>query len=242
MINQHFSYKNLLLFLLLTIFFLSIFLFIDILEIDNFLYHFFNIKPQTIYYDLNIWNFYQAIGTLGAFIFGIFAIIIAYQTWTLESKPNIQAIGNFLISVSEDTNGVRDSLQDEFNPEISIVNVGRGPAQNITLSVSENIKGFLLESMCPDTFPLPGNSESGIFNLNLLIHGQRFVENDKFALSGNRNEKYFFIHYYDHIGTEHITKVVIEKVTNFEHIISDAINENSDNLQFWKITKNLKIK
>lgn len=209
---------------------------VDVTEFDNFLYQWLRIHPHLPYYDLRIWDFYQGIGAVGALIFGIVAAFLAYRTWNLESKPNIQAVGSVLISLDEDTNGVRDNYMQEYNT-LYFVNVGRGPARNIVPSVNKNTLGFLLEDYCPDTFSMAGNKDSKEMGLSFRVHGQRFESGNEYELEGTDNKRYFYIRYQDHSGTLLITKVSLDKVNSTEQEIGAAMSQNVA-LQLWKVSKN----
>lgn len=189
------------------------------------------------------WNAITALGTIGATAAASIAAYFAYKTWKLESQPVVQATGTFIISTVSNTNGLRDAYisKSESPHTLQVVNVGRGPAKNVALSVQKDIIGFFLEDINPPSFPLPANKGTKEFSEILRVHGQRFVMGDEYGLEFKdyRNTAYFYIHFEDHFGKRYITKVTINKVKQVDDQDLDKHIKTKHGIEVWKVMKNI---
>jgi hypothetical protein len=132
---------------------------------------------------------------------------------------------------------------------LQLINVGRGPAKNIILSVSKENKGELLESICSHSFSVPGNKGTRELGEILKVHGQCFVENGKstdgriieLEFDADRKKGYFYICFEDCEGREYWTKVQISKI---EQVDDDGLNKVIKNektgIEVWKVMNNSK--
>lgn len=209
------------------------------------------------------WNMFTAIGTISLAVFAIIAAYIALASWNLERFPIVHAVGTLIIATKnvDITKTDRKVLnardfRDEYifrqnSPHtLQLINIGRGPAQNIIPSVNKEIKGELLESICSSSFSLPAGKGTKELAEKLRVHGQCFVEGGKkfksdivieLVFNAKRTIGYFDIYFEDCYGKKYWTKVTIEKVPQVDDDeLNKAIKDEKTGIEVWKVANNSK--
>lgn len=151
--------------------------FLDAQNFDNFLYHYIKFGSLN-YYDLRIWDFFVAVGTIMTALVTAIALWLTYKTGIFDKTPDVLASGTFIISTkNENTNKMRDDAIENFTIHtLQLINVGRGLAKNIIPSVSKKVIGNFLEDINPHAYTLASGKSTRDLGEVLRVHGQRFVK------------------------------------------------------------------
>lgn len=215
--------------------------FLDAQNFDNFLYQ--GVKFGHLnYYDLRIWDFFVAVGTIVAALVTTIALWLTYKTGIFDKKPDVLASGVFIISTkNEDTNKIRDeAIKNSFIHTLQLINVGRGLAKNIIPSVKKGVIGNLLEDINPHAYTLASGKSTRDLGEVLRVHGQRFVNGNKYALEFEEDHKTtrFYIYFEDYSNNSKMTKVKIRKVDNADGEFGKLVK--TDGIEVWKVMENIK--
>ncbi len=181
-----------------------------------------------------------ALGTLITVVIAIWALFLTIKAGVFDKTPMVQAMGAFVISTKEKTNGLRDAaIEKGVFHTLQLINIGRGMAKNVIPSVAEDIRGFLLEAVCPHSYALPPNIGTRQLDEILRVHGQRFVANNNHELDFENDRKiaYFFIHFEDYYSKQYLTKVKIEKVEQADGDLGDLLK--NPGIEVWKVIDNI---
>ena len=189
-----------------------------------------------------LWEPITTVSTAALAIAAIVAGFYTHKTWTMEKLPIVHAIGTFIISKKVQTNNLRDQYisQPDSQHTFQIVNVGRGAAKNVTLSVRKSVIGRFLEDVNPLSFSLPANKGTKELKEILRVHGQRFVPNDEYELVFEKGRKiaYFYIHFEDYEGKKYLIKVRVDRVKQADGRLGDDIKRD-DGVEVWKVMDNI---
>ncbi len=159
------------------------------------------------------------------------AAYFAYKTFDFERKPVVHAVGTFIISTKPETNDARDEemeRKDSFHT-FQVVNVGRGPAQDIVLSLGQKPEGKFLEDKNPHSFSLPANKGTNELIGVLAVYGQHEIFSKK-------NDANFYISFQDFKGKNYLTEVKIRRVDQADGRLKEIIETKG--LQVWKVMAN----
>ena len=231
--------------------------FFDANNYDNFLYQYLRIGPLN-YYDLPIWDFFMAVGTIVTTIVAVVALRLTHETGIFDKTPNVLASGTFIISTKnkkEDKNRTTNDIRDmEIDTDCSVhtfqlINIGRGLAKNIIPSIREEIKGKFLEDISPHSFILPSGKSTRDLGEVLRVHGQIFEKGQTNETIETEDENdamvgWFYIYFKDHSERTFKTKVKIKKVKNIDKSIlggrTEELIKNPD-IEIWKVIDNIKV-
>lgn len=186
------------------------------------------------------WGLLKTASTLVTTIVAILGLLYVKRTWEFEKQPRVHAVGVFIISTKQQTNKARDQLIKDYQT-FQLVNIGRGPAGNVVLSVRRDESGKLLEDYCPHTFAIPANY--GTFSMKevLHVHGQRFVSRDPYVLESDNGDYIFYISYRDHEGVTRYTRVKVSRVKKADGLLGEVISKYNSSLMMWKVIENIDI-
>ncbi|MDP3974045.1 MAG: hypothetical protein Q8P92_04400 [Candidatus Daviesbacteria bacterium] len=213
--------------------------FLDAQNFDNFLYQNINSGPLN-YYDLRIWDFFIAIGTVLTALVTVIALWLTYKTGIFDKTPDVLASGTFIISTkNEDTNKTRDeAIKNSSIHTLQLINVGRGLAKNIIPSVRKEVIGNFLEDINPHAYTLASGKSTRDLGEILRVHGQRFVKENKHALKFKEDRKTacFYIYFEDYTNNSKMTEVKIGKVDNADGDLGKLLK--TDGIEVWKVIEN----
>lgn len=213
--------------------------FLDAQNFDNFLYQ--HIKFGSLnYYDLRIWDFFIALGTIVTALVTAIALWLTYKTGIFDKTPDVLASGTFIISTkNEDTNRIRDdAIKNISIHTLQLINVGRGLAKNIIPSVRKEVIGNFLEDINPHAYTLASGKSTRDLGEVLRVHGQRFVKGNEHALKFGEDRKIacFYIYFEDYTNNSKMTKVKIRKVNNADGELGKLVK--TDGIEVWKVIEN----
>ena len=213
--------------------------FLDAQNFDNFLYQYIKFGSLN-YYDLRIWDFFIAVGTIVTALVTAIALWLTYKTGIFDKTPNVLASGTFIIStLNEKSNTKRDEAIDEDKSmhTLQLINVGKGLARNVVPSRMNSVSGEFLEDVCPHSFVLPSGKSTRDLGEILRVHGQIFKpEEKKMSFENNNESAYFYINYEDYLEKSYKTKVKISKVGGADGKVGQLLKTLG--IEVWKVTEN----
>lgn len=172
------------------------------------------------FYDVKYWEGAVSLGTILASYFAYQALKKNNESMFAEQKPFVVFYNQISLSAGNKVHGV------------SLKNIGRGLAHNITLTADPTIiDGKVIDGSNPGTIHLSPNESHSLWALDdtKLIKQLRkrgYKGKDILEMSGKKLNEWqekgiiLYVHYYDSLENEYVTEAKFQQFNHFIKLVS----------------------